>query len=420
MNHFGYREGILFAEDVPIPRIADAVGTPFYCYSTATLVRHYGVFEAAFKGQDATICYAVKANSNQAVLRTLARLGAGADVVSGGELQRALAAGIPADRIVFSGVGKTREEMVRALDAEILQFNIESEAELEVLSELANARGKQAPVALRVNPDVDSKTHGKIATGRRGDKFGIEWGRIENAYALAAGLPGIEIAGIAVHIGSQLVDLEPFRAAFTRIVELVTRLRKGAHRIERLDLGGGLGIPYGDETPPGPEEYADLIREVTASLGCRLILEPGRLIVGNAGILVTRVVHVKEGSEHRFVIVDAAMNDLLRPALYDAAHRVEPVTEPQETDRPAPMEIVGPVCESSDVFASGQPLPPVQAGDLLAIRSAGAYGAVMASEYNTRPLVPEVLVHGAQFAVIRPRPTVESILARESIPDWLT
>ncbi|MGB1548690.1 MAG: diaminopimelate decarboxylase, partial [Alphaproteobacteria bacterium] len=353
-------------------------------------------------------------------LRTLARLGAGADVVSGGELQRALAAGIPADRIVFSGVGKTREEMVRALDAEILQFNIESEAELEVLSELANARGKQAPVALRVNPDVDSKTHGKIATGRRGDKFGIEWGRIENAYALAAGLPGIEIAGIAVHIGSQLVDLEPFRAAFTRIVELVTRLRKGAHRIERLDLGGGLGIPYGDETPPGPEEYADLIREVTASLGCRLILEPGRLIVGNAGILVTRVVHVKEGSEHRFVIVDAAMNDLLRPALYDAAHRVEPVTEPQETDRPAPMEIVGPVCESSDVFASGQPLPPVQAGDLLAIRSAGAYGAVMASEYNTRPLVPEVLVHGAQFAVIRPRPTVESILARESIPDWLT
>ncbi len=420
MNHFIYRDGVLSAEEVPIPRIAEAIGTPFYCYSTATLVRHYGVFEAAFEGQNATICYAVKANSNQAVLRTLAELGAGADVVSGGELQRALAAGIPAERIVFSGVGKTREEMAHALDSQILQFNVESEAELEALSELASARGVQAPVALRVNPDVDPQTHQKIATGRREDKFGIEREHIENACALAASLPGIEVVGIAVHIGSQLVDLAPFRAAFARVAELVTTLKEDGHRIERLDLGGGLGIPYGDELPPEPSEYADLIRQVTAPLDCRLILEPGRLIAGNAGILVTRVIHVKAGSERPFVIVDAAMNDLLRPALYGASHRVEPVAEPGAADHQEPVEIVGPVCESSDIFASGQPLPPVQTGDLLAIRSAGAYGAVMASEYNTRPLVPEVLVNGDRFAVIRPRPTVESILARESVPDWLS
>jgi len=419
MNHFLYRDGVLSAEEVPLPEIAEAVGTPFYCYATATLVRHYRAFADAFAGQDATICYAVKANSNQAVLRTLAQLGAGADIVSGGELRRALAAGIPGERIVFSGVGKTRDEMAAALDAKILQFNVESEPELEALNALAVERGVRASVALRVNPDVEAGTHDKIATGRREDKFGIEWQRVENAYALAAALPGIDATGIAVHIGSQLLELGPFRAAFQRVAELVTRLREDGHGIERLDLGGGLGIPYGDETPPEPADYAAMVQQATAALDCKLIFEPGRLIAGNAGILVTRVLYVKESSERRFVIVDAAMNDLLRPALYDAFHRVEPVNEPGDGNHAKPVEIVGPVCESGDVFASEHPLPPIAAGDLLVLRSAGAYGAVMASEYNTRPLVPEVLVKGARFAIVRPRPTVQSIIEREPIPDWL-
>lgn len=419
MNHFLYRDGVLSAEDVAIPKIAKAVGTPFYCYATATLVRHYRAFADAFASRDATICYAVKANSNQAVLRTLARLGAGADIVSGGELSRALAAGIPGERIVFSGVGKTRDEMAAALDANILQFNVESEPELEALSAIAIAKNCRAPVALRVNPDVDSGSHSKIATGRRGDKFGIEWQRVEKAYALAAALPGIEIVGIAVHIGSQLLELGPFRAAFARVGELVARLRKDGHGIERLDLGGGLGISYDGETPPEPSDYAQMVLQATAGLACKLILEPGRLIAGNAGVLVTRVIYVKESSDRRFVIVDAAMNDLLRPALYGAFHRVEPVIEPTGADNPKPVEIVGPVCESGDVFASAHPLPSVKAGDLLAIRSAGAYGAVMASEYNTRPRVPEVLVKDDRFAVIRPRPTIQSILDNEPMPDWL-
>ncbi len=419
MSHFLYRNGVLSAEDVPLPKIAETIGTPFYCYATATLVHQYRAFADAFADQDATICYAVKANANQAVLRTLARLGAGADIVSGGELRRALAAGIPATKIVFSGIGKTRDEMAQALDAGILQFNVESEPELETLSAVASERNMRAPVALRVNPDIDSGSHDKIATGRREDKFGIPWERIKDAYALAASLPGIDIVGIAVHIGSQLVELSPFRAAFARVADLVTTLRKNGHRIERLDLGGGLGIPYDNETPPEPADYAAMVRQATAGLACQLIFEPGRFIVGNAGILVTRILYVKEGAERRFVIVDAAMNDLLRPALYDAFHRVDTVAEPTGTSGEKPVEIVGPVCESGDVFASGHPLPPVEAGDLLVIRSAGAYGAVMASEYNTRPRVPETLVHGKAFAVIRPRPTIDTILESEQIPDWL-
>jgi len=419
MNHFLYRDGVLSAEDVPLPKIAETIGTPFYCYATAALVHQYRAFADAFADQDATICYAVKANANQAVLRTLARLGAGADIVSGGELQRALAAGIPATKIVFSGIGKTRDEMAQALDANILQFNVESEPELEALSAVAIKQNTRAPVALRVNPDIDSGSHDKIATGRREDKFGIPWERIASAYALAASLPGIDVVGIAVHIGSQLVELSPFRAAFARVADLVTTLRKAGHRIERLDLGGGLGIPYDNETPPEPADYAAMVRQVTAGLSCQLIFEPGRFIVGNAGILVTRILYVKEGTGRRFVIVDAAMNDLLRPALYDAFHRVDPVTEPTDTSCEKPVEIVGPVCESGDVFASGHPLPPVEAGDLLVIRSAGAYGAVMASEYNTRPRVPEILVNGKFFAVIRPRPTIDAILESDQIPDWL-
>jgi len=419
MNHFLYRDGVLSAEGVPLPKIAETIGTPFYCYATATLVHQYRAFADAFADQDATICYAVKANANQAVLRTLARLGAGADIVSGGELQRALAAGIPATKIVFSGIGKTQQEMAQALDAGILQFNVESEPELEALNAVALDKNARAPVALRVNPDINSGSHNKIATGRREDKFGIPWERIANAYALAASLPGIEIVGIAVHIGSQLVELSPFRAAFARVADLVTTLRKSGHRIDRLDLGGGLGIPYDGETPPEPADYAEMVRQETAGLACRLIFEPGRFIVGNAGVLVTRVLYVKEGSERRFVIVDAAMNDLLRPALYDAFHRVDPVTEPADTSHKKPVEIVGPICESGDVFASGHPLPPVKAGDLLVIRSAGAYGAVMASEYNTRPRVPEILVNGERFAVVRPRPTIDAILKSEQIPDWL-
>ncbi|MEW5704296.1 MAG: diaminopimelate decarboxylase [Pseudomonadota bacterium] len=419
MNHFCYRDGILAAEEVPIPRIAEAVGTPFYCYSTATLTRHYRVFAEAFAGCDAMICYAVKANSNQAVLRTLADLGAGADVVSGGELRRALAAKIPGRRIVFSGVGKTREEMALALDAKILQFNVESEAELEALSAVAAERGERAPVAIRINPDIDSGSHAKIATGRRTDKFGIAWERVEGVYDQAAALPGIEIVGIAVHIGSQLLDLAPFQAAFAKVAGLVGTLRAKGHPIERCDLGGGLGVPYNRENPPDPMAYAAIVRETTQPLGCKVILEPGRLIAGNAGILVTKALYLKESTGRHFVIVDAAMNDLLRSALYDAFHRIEPVVEPATGSKEAPVDIVGPVCESGDRFASERPLPPIAAGDLLAIRTAGAYGAVMASEYNTRPLVPEVLVTGDRFAIVRTRPTVEAILAREPIPDWL-
>ncbi len=419
MDHFQYRDGRLCAEAVPLARIAEEVGTPFYCYATATIERHYRVFADAFAGLEATVCYAVKANSNIAVIGTLARLGAGADVVSGGELKRALAAGVPAGRIVFSGVGKTRDEMAEALKAGVLQINVESEPELDVLGEVAGTLGVDAPVAIRINPDVDANTHEKITTGKSENKFGVEWTRALDVYSRAAAIPAIAVVGVAVHIGSQLTDLAPFRDAYVRMRDLVAMLRADGHPIERLDLGGGLGIPYGDEVTPTPEEYAATVKSAVADLDCHLILEPGRVIVGNAGVLVTRVIHVKEGAMRSFVIVDAAMNDLLRPALYNAVHAIVPVTEPVAGAELKEVDVVGPVCETADTFGTGRRLPAMKPGDLLAVRTAGAYGAVMASTYNARPLVPETLVKGATYAVVRERVSVDDMLAREFFPPWL-
>jgi diaminopimelate decarboxylase len=418
MNHFEYRDGALHAEAVAIARIADAVGTPFYCYSVATLARHYGVFAAAFAAEQPLICYSVKANGNLAVIRTLAGMGAGADVVSEGELRRALAAGVPPERIVFSGVGKTEAELAFALETGILQVNVESEPELELLSQLAVDRGAVMDIAIRVNPDVDAGTHHKIATGRKEDKFGIDMPDAPAAYEKAAALPGVNPVSVTVHIGSQLTDLAPFREAFTRVAELVTALRAGGHDIRRLDLGGGLGIPYSDEIPPPPEDYAAMVRETVGNLGCQLVFEPGRMMVGNAGILVSRVVYLKQGHEHRYAILDAAMNDLLRPTLYEAYHNILRVREPAESEGLEPVEIVGPVCETGDTFAHARPMPPLAAGDLVAITSAGAYGAVMASTYNTRPLAPEVLVDGTEFAVVRARQGYDAMLAAESFAPW--
>ena len=419
MSDFAYRDRQLHAEEVPIPRIAEGVGTPFYCYASAGLKRRYRAFADAFAGLPATICYALKANSNLAVVRTLATLGAGADVVSEGELRRALAAGVPAAKIVFSGVGKTEGELALALETGILQINVESEPELEALSKLARARGVKARVALRVNPDVEAGTHEKITTGRKGNKFGIEVERVPGLYARAATLSGIEPVGLAVHIGSQVTDLAPFGAAFARIAGLVAELRAAGHAVCRLDLGGGLGIAYGRETPPSPAEYASLVEEVIGPLKAELVLEPGRALVGDAGVLVTRVLHVKDGSTRRYVIVDAAMNDLLRPALYDAYHAIRPVQEAPAEAATAPVDVVGPVCESGDTFAVGRRLPPVRSGDLLVIDSAGAYGAVMASSYNSRPPAPEVLVKGTEYAVVRPRPDIDDLLGQDLMPDWL-
>ncbi len=421
MDHFLYRGGVLHAEDVPIPEIAAAVGTPFYCYSTATLTRHYRLFDEALAGMDHLICYAMKAASNQAILRTLAGLGAGMDVVSGGEYARAIAAGVPGERIVFSGVGKTREEMRVALIGGIRQFNVESEPEMRALSEVAVSLGKVAPVTIRVNPDVDARTHAKIATGKSENKFGIPIARARAVYAEAASLPGLEVVGIDVHIGSQLTDLAPFRAAYEKVAELTEALRADGHDIRRLDLGGGLGIPYtrSNEAPPLPMEYGAMIREELGHLGCEIEIEPGRLIVGNAGVLVSRVIYVKEGEGRDFLILDAAMNDLIRPAMYDAHHEIVPVIEPAPGTEQRPYDVVGPVCESGDTFARARHLPPLAAGDLVAFRSAGAYGAVMASEYNTRPLIPEVLVNGRDFAVIRARPSFDEMLNRDTIPEWL-
>lgn len=419
MDHFQYRDGQLCAEGVPLGRIADEVGTPFYCYSTATLERHYGVFRDAVKGLDATVCYAVKANANVAVIATLARLGAGADVVSGGELKRALVAGVPAERIVFSGVGKTAEEMATALKAGVLQINVESAPELETLSAVADSLGLEAPIAVRVNPDVDAQTHEKIATGKGETKFGVPWRDAERVYDQARSLPGIRIAGVAVHIGSQILDLAPFREAYGRIAELVGRLREAGHTIECVDLGGGLGIPYSDETPPTPDEYGAMAETAVSGLGCRILFEPGRLISGNAGVLVTTVVNVKRGASRTFVIVDAAMNDLIRPTLYNAHHAIVPVTEPGDGAPMTEAEVVGPICETGDTFGGPRDLPEPAVGDRLAIRTAGAYGAVMASSYNTRPLVPEVMVRGDAHALIRERITVDDMLARESLPEWL-
>jgi diaminopimelate decarboxylase len=397
------------------------VGTPFYCYSTATLARHYRLFDEALTGMDHLVCYAMKAASNQAILRTLAALGAGMDVVSGGEYARAIAAGVPGERIVFSGVGKTREEMRVALIGGIRQFNVESEPEMRVLSEVAASLGKVAPITIRVNPDVDAKTHAKIATGKSENKFGIPIARARAVYAEAARLPGIEVVGIDVHIGSQLTDLEPFRLAYRKVADLTGVLRADGHDIRRLDLGGGLGIPYtrSNEAPPLPMDYGAMIREELGHLGCEIEIEPGRLIVGNAGVLVSAVIYVKEGEGRDFLILDAAMNDLIRPAMYDAHHDIVPVIEPAPGSEQRPYDVVGPVCESGDTFARARQLPPLAAGDLVAFRSAGAYGAVMASEYNTRPLIPEVLVNGRDFAVIRARPSFDEMLNRDTIPEWL-
>ena len=419
MDHFNYKNGELYAEDIPVAKIAAKVGTPFYCYSTATLERHYNVFANAFEGVNALVCFAVKANSNLAVLRTLAKLGAGADVVSEGELRRALEAGIPASRIVFSGVGKRPWEMETALKAGIHQFNVESEPEVRVLSEVATRLGLEAAIAFRVNPDVDAKTHAKISTGKAENKFGVPWQDVSRIYREAAALPGIKIQGVDVHIGSQLTDLEPFSNAFNRVRELVTQLRSEGHEITQVDLGGGLGIPYDGTVPPTPTSYGAVAMESMGNMGVQLIFEPGRLIVGNAGVLVSEVVYVKQGAERKFIILDAAMNDLIRPAMYDGYHHIDTIIEPSEDCVFEDADVVGPVCETGDTFAKGRSLPPVQAGDLVAFRSAGAYGAVMASSYNTRPLVPEVLVKGDQFAVIRERPSLAEMLALDTIPSWL-
>jgi len=421
MDHFLYRDGRLMAEDVPLAEIAAQVGTPFYVYSTATLERHYRVFQEALDGLDHLICFAMKANSNQAVLRTLARLGAGMDVVSGGEYARAKAAGVPGERIVFSGVGKTEGEMRAVLTGGIRQFNVESEPELELLSQIATALGTSAPIAIRVNPDVDAKTHAKIATGKSENKFGIPIARAREVYARAAELPGIKVVGVDVHIGSQLTELEPYRAAFSRVADLVRTLRGDGHQISRIDLGGGLGIPYesSNTAPPLPFDYGRVVHESVGDLGAEIEIEPGRLIAGNAGLLVSKVVYLKHGEGRDFLILDAAMNDLIRPAMYDAHHDIVPLVEPAPGVEPRPVDVVGPVCETGDTFARARNMPPLEAGDLVAFRSAGAYGAVMASEYNSRPLIPEVLVHGDQFAVVRARPSFDEMISRDTIPEWL-
>ena len=421
MDHFLYRNGVLCAEDVEIADIAASVGTPFYVYSTATLLRHYQLFDDALDGLPHLVCFAMKSLSNQAVLRVLAEAGAGMDVVSGGEYARAVAAGVPGERIVFSGVGKTEAEMRMALTGGIRQFNVESEPEMEVLSRVATSLGLEAPITIRVNPDVDAKTHAKIATGKSENKFGIPIDRARDVYALAARLPGLRVVGVDVHIGSQLTELAPFEAAYLKVAELVGTLRADGHTIDRLDLGGGLGIPYtrSNDAPPLPTDYGALIKRTVGHLGCEVEIEPGRLISGNAGLLVAQVIYVKDGADRTFLILDAAMNDLIRPAMYDAWHDVVPVIEPAPGAEPATYDVVGPVCESGDTFAKGRVMPAVGAGDLVAFRSAGAYAAVMASEYNSRPLIPEVLVHGDQFAVIRARPTYEEMIARDSIPPWL-
>ncbi|HEY1735968.1 MAG TPA: diaminopimelate decarboxylase [Methylovirgula sp.] len=423
MHHFSLKNGVMHAEEVDLVKLADAVATPFYCYSTATLTRHYEVFKGAFEGLSTLVCYAVKANSNQAVLKTLADLGAGMDVVSEGELRRARAACVPADRITFSGIGKTRGEMAHALDEGILCFNVESEPELRALSGLAQAKGKTARIALRVNPDIDAKTHAKIATGKSENKFGIPISVAREVYREAASLPGLEVTGLDMHIGSQITTLEPFDNAFAVVADFVSALRADGHKIEHVDLGGGLGIPYHDADDAQifhPARYAEVVKRRLGNLSCKLIFEPGRLIVGNAGILVTRVLYVKKGEAKTFVIVDAAMNDLIRPTLYDAYHETLPITAPPP-DRPKIVaDVVGPVCETGDYLALARTLSEPREGDLLAIMSAGAYGAVQAGTYNSRLLIPEVLVKGSAYAVVRPRGSYDELIGADKIPAWLT
>ena len=419
MDHFNYRNGQLYAEDVSVAEIATSVGTPFYVYSTATLVRHFQLFDEALDGMDHCICYAMKAASNQAILKTLGNLGAGMDVVSGGEYRRALSAGIPPEKVVFSGVGKTLEEITLALKNGIRQFNVESDSELEQISSIASSMDKIAPIAVRINPDVDAKTHEKIATGKAENKFGIPLSRAREVYSKASQMPGINIVGIDLHIGSQLTDLKPFKKAYQKLADLTQVLRQDGHKIKRLDLGGGLGIPYekNKSAPPLPVEYGKMVKEVLGHLDCEIEIEPGRLIVGNAGILVSSVLGVKIGDNRNFLILDAAMNDLIRPAMYDAYHDIIPVK--QRSSPEAVYDVVGPVCETGDTFAKKRTMPKLTESDLVAFRSAGAYGAVMSSEYNTRPLIPEVMVNKNEFSIIRKRPSYEEIIGRDIIPNWL-
>jgi diaminopimelate decarboxylase len=422
MHHFHYKNGILHAEDVNLATLSESVGTPFYCYSTATLERHYKVLQEAFEDQDALICFAVKANSNQAVLATMAAMGAGMDVVSEGELARARAAGVAADKIIFAGVGKTRDEMATALREGILGFNVESQAELLALSDVASNIGTTAKVAIRVNPDVDAKTHAKISTGKSENKFGIPYDRAVAIYDQARSLPGIEATGIHMHIGSQITDLAPFRDAFRLLRDLVETLTAQGHKLRHLDIGGGLGVPYRGKTdsPPSPKEYAALVKETLGGLGMQIILEPGRMIAGNAGVLVCKVIHTKHEETKSFTIVDAAMNDLLRPTLYEAFHDIWPVQESLSAQQTVVQDIVGPVCETGDYLARDRTLPPFQDGDLMAVMTAGAYGAVMASTYNSRPLIPEVLVHGQTHAVVRPRQTLDNLISLDQLAPWQT
>jgi diaminopimelate decarboxylase len=420
MHHFHYRDGMLHAEDVNLQQLAEDVGTPFYCYSTATLERHYKVMDDAFAGTDHMICYAMKANSNQAVIRTMAAQGAGMDVVSEGELRRALLAGVPARKIVFSGVGKLAREMALALKEGIACFNVESEPELELLSQVAQRVGQRASVSIRVNPDVDAKTHAKITTGKADNKFGVSWLRASEVYARAAALPNIDVAGIDMHIGSQITDLAPFEKAYTLMASLTQQLKGEGHNIRHLDLGGGLGIPYqGDnDVPPSPEEYGKMVKRVLGPLGLKLVLEPGRMFVGNAGILVTRVIYVKDEGAKRFIIQDGAMNDLIRPTLYDAHHTILPIAEKLQATPNSNADVVGGVCETGDYFAKDRALPQFEQGDLMAIMTAGAYGAVQAGTYNTRPLVPEVLVKAGHYAVIRPRQSYEELIGLDRLAPW--
>jgi len=421
MHHFQYIDGILHAESVAVPEIAAAVGTPFYCYSTATLARHVNVLTEAFAGTDHLICYAVKANSNQAVLKTMAALGTGMDVVSEGELRRARAAGVAPDKIIFAGVGKTPDEMAYAINEDILGFNVESAAELEALSGVASSLGKTARIAIRVNPDVDAKTHAKISTGKSDNKFGVPYTEAPALYAHAATLPGIDVSGIHMHIGSQITELGPFRQAFQLLRDFHAELRHRGHKIDHLDIGGGLGVPYRgtNDIPPHPDEYANVVRDALGDLGAKVVMEPGRMIAANAGILVAKVIFAKPTATKHFTIVDAAMNDLIRPTLYDAYHDIWPVTERSKSEARIEQDIVGPVCETGDYLALGQPLPMLKADDLIAFMSAGAYGAVMASTYNTRLLIPEVLVNGSDFAVVRPRTSYDELISLDKIPSWL-
>ena len=418
-TQFHYRNGQLHAEDVALDALAEAVGTPFFCYSSGALEAAYGTFARAVSDLPALICYALKANPNMAVVRSFARLGAGADVVSEGELRRALAAGVAADKIVFAGVGKTAREMVAGLDAGILQFNVESLPELELLSRIARDKGMTAPIGLRVNPDVDALTHAHISTGKAENKFGIDLNLARAALAQAAELPAISIEGLAVHIGSQMTDVAPYRAAFERVAGLYRELKEAGLGLRRLDLGGGLGIRYRDETPPDLAIYAESARRATAGLDAQLVFEPGRFLVGNAGVMVTRVLYVKSGAKRKFLVVDAAMNDLLRPSLYDAWHEIVPVAAPVPGAGTAPVDVVGPICETTDTFARQRPMPPVAAGDLLAFHSSGAYAATMGSTYNCRLPAPEIMVRGRDHAVVRVRPDHAELMAQDRMPDWL-